>query len=88
MRDDHLPHFLLYGTILPISSKNYPDQAPAATPRLLGVVESARYLGLRPATLRKWVFERRIETVRIGRRVLIRTETLEQLVRDGTRPAL
>ena len=47
---------------------------------LLDVVQASSYLGLSPATLRKWVFERRVPFVRLGRRVLFRLEDLDGLV--------
>ncbi len=55
---------------------------------LMSVDEVATYLGLRPATIRRWVFERRLATVKLGRRVLIRRETVEELVKRNERPAL
>lgn len=54
---------------------------------LLGVEESAQYLGLKAATIRRWVFERRVPIVKLGRRVLIRREVLEELIRRNERPA-
>jgi len=55
---------------------------------LLGVEEVAAYLGLRPATIRRWVFERRFPTVKLGRRVLIRRDVVDDLVRRNERAAV
>ncbi len=53
---------------------------------LMGVDETAAFLGLRPATVRRWVFERRLPSVKLGRRVLIRRDVLEDLIRRSERP--
>ncbi len=55
---------------------------------LMNVDDSARYLGLQPSTLRRWIYERRFPVVKLGRRVLIRQEVLDELIRHGERPAL
>lgn len=54
---------------------------------LMNVDESARYLGLQPSTVRRWVWERRFPVVKLGRRVLIRQEVLDELIKRGERPA-
>ena len=48
--------------------------------RLLGVREAAEYLSLRPQTLRNWVTQRRIRSVRIGGRRLFDIRDLDALV--------
>jgi excisionase family DNA binding protein len=52
--------------------------------RLLTCDELAETVGLRPATIRRWTYERRIPCVRIGRRaVRYRLRDVERvLVRD------
>ncbi len=55
---------------------------------LKSVDESAAYLGIQPSTLRRWLYERRIASVKIGRRVLLRQEVLDDLIRKGERSAL
>jgi excisionase family DNA binding protein len=55
---------------------------------LKSVDEAARYLGLQPSTLRRWIYERRFPVIKLGRRVLIRQEVLDELIRKGERPAL
>ena len=55
--------------------------------RLLTLPEAAEQLGLKTATLRFWVWQRKIETVRIGRAVRIREDAIRQLIEEGTVPA-
>jgi len=55
---------------------------------LKSVDESAQYLGLQPSTLRRWIYERRFPVVKLGRRVLIRQEVLDEMIKRGERPAL
>ena len=55
---------------------------------LINIDDAARFLGLQPSTLRRWVYEKRIGYVKLGRRVLFRKEVIEQLIRDSEKPAL
>jgi len=54
--------------------------------RLLALPEAADKLGLKVATLRFWVWRRKIESVRIGRAVRIREEAIRRLIEQGTVP--
>lgn len=56
--------------------------------RRLTITEAADYLGVRPSTVRQWVWRRRIDTVRIGRLVRIPQAALDKIVEEGTTPAL
>jgi excisionase family DNA binding protein len=56
--------------------------------RLNNVTAAAEYLGVRPATIRHWVWRRQIDTVRIGRCVRIPQEALDRIIERGTTPAL
>ena len=58
--------------------------------RLLRIPAAAEYLGgtVTVATLRQWVWTRKIETVRIGRAVRIPVDALDELIERGTVPAL
>ncbi len=47
---------------------------------LLNVQQSARELNVSVHTLRAWISQRRIPIVRLGRKVLLRREDLEDLV--------
>ncbi len=55
---------------------------------LKSVDEGAHYLGIQPSTLRRWIWERRVPIVKLGRRVLIRQEALDEMIKRGERPAL
>jgi excisionase family DNA binding protein len=55
--------------------------------RLLRLEEAADCLGLRLSTLRFWVWQRKIEVVRIGRAVRVREDTIKRLIEEGTVPA-
>jgi excisionase family DNA binding protein len=56
--------------------------------QLRSVTEAARALGVKDPTVRSWILQRRLEVVRIGRRVFIKTETIDSLISRGTVPAL
>ena len=64
--------------------------APRLQRRLLRIPEAVDYLGgaVKPATLRQWIWRRRIEHVHIGRAVCIPQEALDRLIDQGTVPAL
>lgn len=56
--------------------------------RLLRVDEVAERLGLKPATVRKMIYQRRIPVVRPTKRaVRIREEDVEAIIRLGLTPA-
>lgn len=55
--------------------------------RLLDVAEAADRLGLSTLTLYKWIANRRIGCVRLGRAVRISEAEVNRLVEVGTRPA-
>jgi excisionase family DNA binding protein len=50
---------------------------------LLTVDDVARQLALKPCTIRKWIFQRRMPVVRIGRAVRIRQMDVEALILNG-----
>jgi excisionase family DNA binding protein len=49
-------------------------------PELLDLKEGAKELRLSIHTLRAWIFQRRIPFVRLGRRVLLRKQDVEDFV--------
>ena len=55
---------------------------------LMTVLEVAVRLGLKPATIRKMIFQRRIPVVRIGRSVRFKPEDIDKIVREGYQPAI
>lgn len=56
-------------------------------PKLLSIPAAANVLGLRPPTIRSYVATRQITFVRIGRRVLIPRDAIEEAIRTGLYPA-
>lgn len=54
---------------------------------LMNIDEAAQCLRLQPSTLRRWVYERRISYVKLGRRVLFRKDVLDDLIKNSERPA-
>jgi excisionase family DNA binding protein len=50
---------------------------------LATVQEAAELLGVAPKTLRKWIAERRLPTVRLGRAVRIRRIDIARIVDHG-----
>ena len=57
------------------------------TKKLLTVAEFAEALGMTQAGVRRWVLERRICTIRLGRLCRIPAEEVDRLVAEGLRPA-
>jgi excisionase family DNA binding protein len=56
--------------------------------KLVTVTEAAQRLSLKPATIRKMIFQRRVPVVKIGRSVRIKEEDLEAIIRRGYQPAM
>jgi len=56
--------------------------------RLLTISDAASRLGMKPATIRFWIWTRKIDYVKVGRAVRIREDTIDKIVADGTVPAL
>jgi excisionase family DNA binding protein len=55
--------------------------------RLLTITEASDRLGLKPSTMRFWIWTRKIAHVKIGRAVRLREDTIEDLIQSGTVPA-
>ena len=49
--------------------------------------EFAAAVGMKPSTVRQWIWRRKVEYVRIGRSIRFRPETVEKIIREGTVPA-
>jgi excisionase family DNA binding protein len=56
--------------------------------QMLTVDQAADRLGLSPATIRAWVWRRKIQYTRIGRAVRISETVIDQLLERGTVPAM
>jgi len=54
---------------------------------LLDVAGAADYLAVSPAAVRKFIFEKRLAIVRIGRRVFLEASELERFIDAGREPA-
>ena len=55
---------------------------------LLTVVQFAEALGVKPATVRQWVWRRKVEFVRVRRSIRFRPETAQRIISEGTVPEL
>ena len=56
--------------------------------RLLNVREAAMMLGLKPATLYQWAYERRIAYVKLGGALRFRLSAIEKLIAQSEVPPL
>lgn len=54
---------------------------------LLNVKQFAESLGVTCACIRRWVLERKLTTVKVGRLIRIPASETERLITDGLRPA-
>jgi excisionase family DNA binding protein len=54
---------------------------------LLSVPQFAATLGVTPACIRRWILERKITTVKLGRLVRVPISEVERLITAGVRPA-
>ncbi len=54
--------------------------------KLLTVPQAAERLAISPATLRKWLYLRRLSCVRVGRAVRLRESDVEAMARVGFNP--
>ncbi len=54
---------------------------------LLTVLETASLLRLRPSTIRKWLLEKKLSYVKLGRRVFLRRADLQTLLEESIVPA-
>jgi len=56
--------------------------------RLVTVMEAAARLGLKEATIRRRILERRLPYVKVGRAVRVPIEAIEDLIATGYRPVI
>jgi excisionase family DNA binding protein len=61
-----------------VTTNTHLNSVEAAVPRL----------GIKQPTLRKWIAQRRIGYVRVGRRIFISDDEIARIVQAGTVPAL
>jgi excisionase family DNA binding protein len=55
--------------------------------KLLTVSEFAEALGVTVACIRRWLLERKIASIRVGRLVRLPESELQRIVQEGFRPA-
>lgn len=63
------------------------DPMPDTGKRLLSVPEFATALGVTPACIRRWLLERKIACVKLGRLCRIPATEVDRLISRGYRPA-
>ncbi len=56
-------------------------------PKLLKITEFAELLGVTNSCVRRWVLERRVGVVKVGRLVRIPDTEYERIIEEGTRIA-
>lgn len=56
--------------------------------KMLTVSQAAQALGVKPATIRSWIWKGQIGYVKISRAVRITTDEVERFIECGTRPAV
>ena len=54
--------------------------------QLLTVEEAATFLACTPAAIRKWIYQKRLPLVKVGRLTRLRREDLEKVVIQGLHP--
>ena len=65
-----------------MEKKDYRDD------HLMDVNEAANMLGLKPATLYQWAYERRLPVVKLGRALRFRPSDIQAVISRSVRPAL
>ncbi len=63
-------------------------EANARNKRLLTVNEFSDATGLKPKTVRQKIWRRELEYIKIGRNVRLRADLVNELIEQGTVPAL
>ncbi len=71
----------------PVARALAESAAAPLRPRLVSIEDGGRYLGVSAKTLRRWVADGRLATVRLGRRVLVELAALDHLVEAAKRDA-
>jgi hypothetical protein len=57
----------------------------AIRPLAVGLEEASAMLAVAPRTLRKWATDRRVQSVKLGSRLVFRIADLEHLLEEGLR---
>lgn len=56
--------------------------------RMLTVSQAAQEWGVKPATVRSWIWKRQIEYVKVSRAVRIPAAEIDRVLERATRPAI
>jgi excisionase family DNA binding protein len=59
-----------------------------SNPLLLGVKQAGEMLGLSPWTIRQWCYTGKIASHKIGTRLMVSQEAIDQLLAESLRPRL
>ena len=59
-----------------------------STPLLFGVKQAGEMLGLSPWTIRQWCYTGKIASYKIGSRLMVSQESMDQLIAESLRPRL
>ncbi len=59
-----------------------------ATGGAVGVVVAGDETGLSPWTWRRWAYEGKVASIKVGRRLLIPRSEIERVLAEGLRPAV
>jgi hypothetical protein len=54
---------------------------------LLDVKQAEQKYGLKAVTWRRWIYQRKVEIVRLGRRVFIKEDSIRRLIEENTTSA-
>lgn len=60
---------------------------PQIEKKLLSIVEAEATTGISRFTWRRWAYDSKVSSVKLGKRLLIPTSEIERLIAEGTRPA-
>lgn len=55
--------------------------------QLLTVPEFAERIRIKPSCVRRWILERKLASVRVGRLVRVPASEVDRIIEEGTRPA-
>jgi excisionase family DNA binding protein len=56
--------------------------------KMLTVTQAAQEWGVKPATVRSWIWKRQVEYVKVSRAVRIPAAEIDRVIENGTRPAI
>jgi excisionase family DNA binding protein len=66
------------------ANQSTPTPIPSPPPQLLDVETAANYLGITVHQLRDYRRQRKVEVVKLGRRLMFRKEALDTFIKNST----